>query len=396
MQNLTRRPETVTLAGRYGSVPVSFGSATIRAGATWTPQAYISVRHPKLWAPGSPYLYKATLTLRDSQGHSIGGYSYQSGIRSIKVTPSGEIQLNGRRLDLRGVSIHEQNFDTGEALSLPQMKQIMGWVKDLGATIVRAHVPLNPELEQMADQDGILLWSEVPVYQVSKPYLAEPSWRAGAVALVKRNILANQNHPSILVWSIANELPTPPTAGEARYIAAAAAAAKQLDPTRPTAMAISDWPGVACQTAYAPLGVIGVNEYFGWFDAGGGTTDDRTALSPFLDSLRACYPHQGLMVTEFGFNGNRNGPVEVRGTYAFQDNSLLFHLAVFAGKPWLSGAIYYSLQDFAARPGWDGSNPLGTPPFVTNGLLDVYGVAKPAFAIASASFHSTVQISPAR
>jgi len=396
VQNLTRRSQTVTLTGRYGSVPVSFGSATIHAGATWTPLAEVRVRHPKLWAPGSPYLYKATLTLRDSQGHAIGGYSYQSGIRSIKVTSSGQTQLNGRRLNLRGVSMHEQSFDTGEALNLPQMKQIMGWVKDLGATILRAHVPLNPELEQMADQDGILLWSEVPVYQISKQYLTEPSWRAGAVALVKRNILANQNHPSILLWSIGNELPTPPTGGEARYIAAAAAAAKQLDPTRPVTMAVSDWPGVACQTAYAPLDVIGVNEYFGWFDAGGGTTDDRTALSPFLDSLRACYPHQGLMVTEFGFDGNRNGPVEVRGTYAFQDNSLQFHLGVFASKPWLSGAIYYNLQDFAARPGWDGSNPLGTPPFVTNGLLDVYGVEKPAFAIASASFHSTVQIAPAR
>ena len=54
-----------------------------------------------------------------------------------------------------------------------QMRQFMGWVKDLGATIVRAHIPLNPELEQMADQDGILLWSEVPVYQISKSNLAE-------------------------------------------------------------------------------------------------------------------------------------------------------------------------------------------------------------------------------
>ncbi len=48
-------------------------------------------------------------------------------------------------------------------------------------------------------------------------------------------------------------------------------------------MAISDWPGVACQAAYAPLDVIGFNDYFGWFDAGGGATDDRDELGPFLD-----------------------------------------------------------------------------------------------------------------
>ena len=90
----------------------------------------------------------------------------------------------------------------------------------------------------------------------------------------------NQNHPSILLWSIGNELPTPVTAAEARYIAGAAALANKLDPTRPVGMAVSNWPGVACQSAYAPLDVIGDNEYFGWFDAGGGGDDDRDALGP--------------------------------------------------------------------------------------------------------------------
>ena len=81
-------------------------------------------------------------------------------------------------------------------------------------------------------------------------------------------------------------------------------------------MAISNWPGVACQKAYAPLDVIGDNEYFGWFDAGGGGDDDRDALGPFLDFVHACYPTKALMVTEFGFDANRDGPVEERGTYA--------------------------------------------------------------------------------
>ena len=73
-----------------------------------------------------------------------------------------------------------------------------------------------------------------------------------------------------MLWSIGNELPTPATPNEANYIAAAAALAHRLDPTRPVGMAITDWPGVPCQAAYAPLDVIGFNDYFGWFDAGGG------------------------------------------------------------------------------------------------------------------------------
>jgi len=394
VENPSRSPQRVTLIGSYGPVALRFGAATIAPGGTWTPHASVRLAHPRLWAPGSPNLYHATLSLTDSHGRTIGGYRYESGVRSIRRTGNGLLELNGRLLHLRGVNIHLQNLATGEALSLAQMQQIMTWARALGATVIRAHVPLTPELEQMADQDGILLWSEVPVYQASRAYVSEASWRVRAAALVARNIELNQNHPSILLWSIGNELPTPPTGGEAAYIALASSVARRLDPTRPVAMAVSDWPGVSCQTAYAPLDVIGINEYFGWFDAGGGGTADRDQLSPFLDTVRQCYPTQPLMITEFGVNANTNGPVEVRGTYPFQVNSTAFHLGVFATKPWLSAAMYYNLQDFAARPGWDGANPSGIPPIVTNGLLDVYGNPKPAFPTVSSMFHATAQIAP--
>ncbi len=392
--NPTDRPQTVLLTGRYGSQTLAFGATTIAPGGTWTPSTSVVIADPRLWAPGSPALYTATVRLADARGRTLGGYTYHSGIREIRVSAAGRLELNGRLLDLRGVNLHEQNIDTGAALSLSQLKQLISWVRGLGATIIRAHYPLDPELEQMADQDGILLWSEVPVYQVAARYLAEPSWRARAVSLLADNIETNQNHPSILLWSVGNELPTPATGGEADYISQAVTEAHALDPTRPVAMAVSDWPGVACQSAYAPLDVIGVNEYFGWFDAGGGTTDDRDELGPFLDSVRACYPDQALMVSEFGFDANRSGPVEVRGTYAFQDDAIEYHLGVFATEPWLSGAIYFNLQDFAAKPGYDGANPLGTPPFVTNGLLDLYGNQKAAFAIVQSIYDQTVQIAP--
>jgi beta-glucuronidase len=161
-------------------------------------------------------------------------------------------------------------------------------------------------------------------------------------------------------------------------------------------MAISDWPGVPCQAGYGPLDVLGFNDYFGWFDAGGGGTDDRDQLGPFLDGLRACYPTKALMVSEFGFEANRHGPLEERGTYEFQADSTAYHLGVFATKHWLSGAIYFALQDFAARPGWGGGDPWPQPPWVQKGLVDLNGNLKPAFSLVSSIYHATAQIAAQR
>jgi beta-glucuronidase len=405
VRNVTGVIQHVALKGRYGGVPLDFGTTTIAPHATWTASATAVIPHPQLWSIQRPYLYRATLTLSDTRGHRLGGYVTYSGIRKISVSPGGRLELNGRALNLRGAFIHEQNLRTGAALSTSQLAALVGWERKLGSTVIRSHYPLNPEILEMADRDGMLVWDEVPVYQFSNSansadsetgdqYLGEPLVLARAESTLRENILDNQNHPSVMLWSIGNELSTPVTTNESNYISAAAALAHKLDPTRPVGMAISAWPGVPCQAGYAPLDVLGFNDYFGWFDAGGGGTDDRDQLGPFLDSLRACYPTKAIMVTEFGFEANRHGPVEERGTYEFQANTVAYHLGVFATKRWLSGAIYFALQDFAARPGWGGGDPRPDPPWVQKGLVSMTGALKPAFSLVSAIYHATTQIAP--
>jgi beta-glucuronidase len=396
VRNPTGASQTVTLRGVYGGKRLSFGTHTIAPGASWTATATATLAHPHLWAPGSPYLYTATLRLRDAKGRALQTYTDLSGVRTIKVV-DGHMQLNGRPLDLRGVNIHEQTLDSGAALSPDQEDQEIGWASQLGADVIRAHYPLAPEQLEDADRDGILIWDEIPVYQVNQSYLGQPAWQSRALALLKTNIQDNQNHPSVMLWSIGNELPTPATYGEASYIKVATAEAHQLDPTRPVGLAVSSWPGVQCQTsAYAPLDVIGDNEYFGWFDAGGGTNDDRDALNPYLDFFHNCYAKKAIFITEFGFEGSRSGDPEVRGTYDFQANSLAFHLGVFATKPWLSGAMYFAMQDFAARPGYSGGDPVAHPPFVEKGVINLYGQQKPAWGVMSQIYHGTVQVAAHR
>jgi beta-glucuronidase len=394
IRNVTGAPQTVTVSGVYGRSKLSFGTATIAPHATWTAQAAVTLKHPHLWSITDPHLYHATITVSDADHHKLAGYSDYSGVRSIAVV-GGHLELNGRLLNLRGVGLHEQAVGYGAALSPTQISTIMGWINGLGAKLIRTHYPLNPEILEAADRDGILVWDEIPVYHVSNSYFGLHSWRTRAFGFLTQNILNNQNHPSVMLWSIGNELPNNISAGQRGYIADAAALVHRLDPTRPVGMAVSGWPGLPCQTAYGPLGVIGYNDYFGWFDAGGGTTDDRDALSPYLDFLRACYPKQALVVTEFGFDGTQSGPVDQRGTYAFQDDAAAFHLGVFASKPYLSGAIYWTLQDFASRPGWAGGNPLGTPPYVQKGPVDLNGNFRPLYAVLAAIYHGTAQIAAA-
>ncbi len=281
-------------------------------------------------------------------------------------------------------------------LTPARTSQVIGWVPALGATLIRAHYPLSPELQELADRNGILLWSEVPVYQVRSQYLSQRSWLTRAYAQLRTNILTNQNHPSVLLWSIGNELTTPPDGPEAAYIAGATALAHKLDPTRPVGMAVSSWPGVACQSAYAPLDVIGFNDYFGWFDAGGGTTDDRDALGPFLDFFHACYPTKPLFVSEFGFEGNRNGPG--RRSAGPTASSRTRSPSTSACLPPSRGCRGRSTSPCRTSPPGRGGAAATRCPIhrsCRRACSTCRATSKPADSVSSAIYHATVQIAPA-
>jgi len=205
-------------------------------------------------------------------------------------------------------------------------------------------------------------------------------------------VQTNINHPSIIVWSAGNELSSKPGPVQGDYIRRAVTLAKSLDPSRPVGLAVAGYPSAGCQTQYyAPLDVIGVNEYFGWYPGPNGQIADPSLLSDYLDSVRACYPTKAIVITETGAEANRDGPVEERGTYQFQQAFANYHFGIYATKPWLSGAIWWALEEFAVRPNWEGGNPLPDPPIHQKGLITMAGVKKPAFNDVSQIFHATQQ-----
>jgi len=390
VRNFARRASRVSVGGSFAGRTLRLGAKRVGGGRFGVFDARIKLRRPRLWSPASPHLYRARFTVR-AGGRKVQGYSLRTGVRSVKIS-GGQLRLNGRRVHLRGTGLHEDDPRTGFAIDSARRRQIVAQAKELGATVIRAHYPLHPEIHELADRLGLLIWSEIPVYAIKTSQLRRLSVRRLAAREVEANILANRNHPSVLVWSIGNELSSNPGPVQGDYIRNATARAKKLDPTRPVGLAIYGYPEAGCRSQYAPLDIIGVNSYFGWYPGPNGQVADRELMSDYLDQVRKCYPRKGIIVSEFGAEANRSGPVEERGTFEFQQDFARYHLGVYASKPWLSGALYWALQEFRVRPNWDGGNPRPNPPIHEKGLLRFDGSKKPAWFDVQKSFGATNQL----
>jgi beta-glucuronidase len=390
LENVTSRGRRISASATYGGARVRLGSRSVQAGEAELFEGRLRIARPRLWSPSSPYLYPVKITV-SSGGRSVGTYSLRSGVRSIKVT-RGRLYLNGRPLSFRGVGVHEDTREKGFAVDNAFRERLVAETKAVGATVLRTHYPMHPYIHELADREGLMIWSEIPVYAVKTEYLRQEKVRRLAAKEMRRNVETNLNHPSVLAWSVGNELSSKPGPVQGDYIRRAAEIAKDIDPTRPVGIAFAGYPSAGCQTEYAPLDIVGVNEYFGWYPGPGGRLFDRAGLSPYLDSVRRCYPRHAVVVTEFGAEANREGPVEEKGTWAYQREFVNYHLGVFASKPWLSGAVYWALNEFRVKPDWEGGNPRPAPPVHQKGLLTYDGMArKPAWADVQRSFSQTRQ-----
>jgi len=154
------------------------------------------------------------------------------------------------------------------------------------------------------------------------------------------------------------------------------------------AVDIQSYPTFPQVLTYQRFDAIGLTNYSGWYAGPGGTLGDRNVLRPTMNLAHAYYPHQALFVTEFGAEANRDGPIDEKGTYAFQQNLIGFHLDAYDSMPFINGAIVWILRDFNVQPGWDGGNPRSSPPTLAKGLVDFAGNPKPTFAEIARRFHA--------
>jgi beta-glucuronidase len=372
---LRRGAVTATVAGQR----VDFGSVRVPSGRSRDLSRRVRIPGAKPWLPRHPVLYEVS-AVASVHGTEVARYRVHTGLRRLAVRSDGRLTINGFAANLRGAAIHEQTPERGAALTTTDHARQIALLRDLGATVTRSHYPLSEDFLERADRAGIFVWEEIPFYQLAESAMRDPAVRQKGLDYLEAAIRRDQNHPSVIAWSIGNELPASPGYGQTAYIKHAVALAHRLDPTRPVALAFAGYPVKNYVPAFAPLDAIGVNDYFGWYPGPLGQIVNRGALGQYLDRVHANYPHKALFVTEFGAEANRSGPSDEKGTYEFQKEFMRFHLATYAKRPWINGAITWMLQDFKVRPQWTGGNPLPDSPWLRKGLVDEHGNHKLAYA----------------
>ncbi|NHN35785.1 beta-glucuronidase [Pseudomaricurvus alcaniphilus] len=177
-----------------------------------------------LWSPETPKLYDVTLT---SKGHSV---SDRIGFRTV-ATRGKQILLNGKPVYFRGISLHDESFlKSGVAYDRADAQAQLGLIKELNGNYVRlAHYPHNEHTVRMADELGLMVWSEIPIVSVIDWH--NPETLAVAKTQVVDNVSRDLNRASVVMWSVANET-QPQSAARLAFLTTLAETARSLDDSR--------------------------------------------------------------------------------------------------------------------------------------------------------------------
>ena len=195
----------------------------------------IAVDHPLLWSLQKPQLYAAVTTLIQN-GKVLDSYETVFGIRTIKFDAARGLLLNGQRVPIRGVCNHHDLGALGSAINLRALQRQIELLQDLGINAIRtSHNPPSPELLELCDRMGMIVMDEAfDCWKLGKNrndyHLLFPDWHEKDLrALVRRD----RNHPSVVLWSIGNEVREQRDAEGQKLSAQLAQIVREEDMTRP-------------------------------------------------------------------------------------------------------------------------------------------------------------------
>lgn len=291
---------------------------------------------PTYWSPENPKLYDVRIVAEtDTVQDRIG-------FRTIE-TRGTKILLNGKEIFCRGVAIHEEMpyATSGRAYSEEQDRILLNWAKEMGCNFVRlAHYPHNEAMVRAAEEMGLMVWSEIPVYWTIQ--WENPETYANAEAQLTDMITRDKNRANVVVWSVANETPH----GEARleFLRKLIAQARKLDPTRLVSAAMEKTPIkpnlLTVKDDLADwVDLISFNQYVGWYD---GTSEKCDRVNWTFDIEKPVF------ISEFGGGAvyGRHGAVTERFTEEYMEDLYRRSIAMLERMPGLAGVTPWVLKDF--------------------------------------------------
>jgi beta-galactosidase len=330
---------------------------SLAAGDTGDFTNVIAVANPKLWSIETPQMHKLVTTIKAGVS-VVDQYETPFGIRSIRFDPNEGFFLNGKHVKLKGSDNHQDHAGVGAAIPNTLQEFRIAELKKMGCNAYRtSHNPPTPELLDACDRLGMVVIDENRLMGTTDFHLN----------YLKRLMLRDRNHPSIVLWSLGNEeWRIEGNEVGSRVTAAMQVYAKRIDSTRPITVAISGGWGNCSSMA---IEVAGFNYI------GNGNTDQQHARRP----------NQPIVGTEeCAFNNTR-------GIY-FDDREKCHLLAYdwdpsqwgssaeqgwthYAERPWLAGMFVWTGFDYRGEP-----TPFGWPAVSSQfGILDTCGFPKDAF-----------------
>ncbi|MBQ8360724.1 MAG: DUF4982 domain-containing protein [Bacteroidaceae bacterium] len=252
---------TTKLYGKDGQQVGSKSNSFKASADTVVVDQSMLVEHPQLWSPEAPTLYTALTTVCVS-GKEVDRYETRFGIRTVEVVAEKGFYLNGQRRKFKGVCNHHDLGPLGAAINVKALRHQLELLKEMGCDAVRtAHNMPAPELIDLCDEMGLMVMVEpFDEWDVAKcangyhRYFKE--WAERDMV----NMLHNyRNHPSVVMWSIGNEVPTQCSTRGAQVASFLQNICHREDPTRPVTCGMDQVSCVLKNGFAAVLDVVGLN-----------------------------------------------------------------------------------------------------------------------------------------